>query len=380
MSDADSSGFGKFIPGFEFMQNLARQASGGLAQGVQQAVPQLPNLGSWVAPTFNVEDLEKRIQELKAVHFWLDQNARALSATIQALEVQKMTLATLKGMNLSMGDVASALKMKATDTMAASMAGLASMGGFGASAKPEAAPVQPPAAPAPAATPAPAPFNFFAMPTAPTASAPVPAQAPIPVPAPAAPAASPYFFASAPAATPVPAPAPETPPPAPVAAAAEPAGAPAGGVVDPMQWWGSLTQQFQAIAANALKDNAAQTAVDASKHIASALTREAVKTATEMTSGLTRGLVGQPKPADESASGAAEGLKAAATKAVKKAATKTVTKAATTAVKAAVRSAAPAARKPAKAAAPSPAPAKAAAPARKAAAKKAPASGSARSR
>lgn len=382
MSDADSSGFGKFIPGFEFMQNLARQASGGLAQGVQQAVPQLPNLGSWVAPTFNVEDLEKRIQELKAVHFWLDQNARALSATIQALEVQKMTLATLKGMNLSMGDVANALKMKASDTMAASMAGLASMGGFGASAKPEAEPAQPPAPPATAPAPAPAPFNFFAMPTMPTASAPVPAQAPIPVPVPAAPAASPYFFASAPAAAPVPVPAPvpQTPPPAPVAAAAEPAGTPAGGVVDPMQWWGSLTQQFQAIAANALKDNAAQTAVDASKHIASALTREAVKTATEMTSGLTRGLVGQPKPADESASGAAEGLKAAATKAVKQAATKTVTKAATTAVKAAVRSAAPAARKPAKAAAPSPSPAKAAAPARKAAAKKAPASGSARSR
>ena len=40
MSDADGSGFGKFIPGFDFMQNLARQTSGGLVQGVQQAVPQ----------------------------------------------------------------------------------------------------------------------------------------------------------------------------------------------------------------------------------------------------------------------------------------------------------------------------------------------------
>lgn len=152
MSDADGSGFGKFIPGFDFMQNLARQTSGGLVQGVQQAVPQLPNLGSWVAPTFNVEDLEKRIQELKAVHFWLDQNTRALSATIQALEVQKMTLATLQGMNLSMGDVANALKVKATDTMAgmAGLAGLAGLGGFGgASAKPDAAPAQPPVAPEP---------------------------------------------------------------------------------------------------------------------------------------------------------------------------------------------------------------------------------------
>ena len=35
---------------------------------------------------------------------------RQLGATIQALEVQKMTLATLKGMNFNMGDVANALK------------------------------------------------------------------------------------------------------------------------------------------------------------------------------------------------------------------------------------------------------------------------------
>ena len=44
-----------------------------------------------------MEELDKRIDELKAVQFWLDQNAMALKATIQALEVQKMTLATLKG-------------------------------------------------------------------------------------------------------------------------------------------------------------------------------------------------------------------------------------------------------------------------------------------
>ncbi|MFW2355856.1 PhaM family polyhydroxyalkanoate granule multifunctional regulatory protein, partial [Hydrogenophaga sp.] len=118
MVDAPSSGFGKFVPGFEFLQNLAGQAAGGVAQGIGQNIPQLPNLGSWVAPTFNVEDLEKRIEELKAVHFWLDQNSKALGATIQALEVQKMTLSTLKSMNFSMGDVANALKIKAADTLA----------------------------------------------------------------------------------------------------------------------------------------------------------------------------------------------------------------------------------------------------------------------
>ncbi|RZI76801.1 MAG: hypothetical protein EOP38_29015, partial [Rubrivivax sp.] len=125
MSDAPSSGFGKFVPGFEFLQNLAGQAAGGVAQGISQNIPQLPNLGHWVAPTFNVEDLEKRIEELKAVHFWLDQNAKALGATIQALEVQKMTLSTLKSMNFSMGDVANALKIKAADTLSGFTGGAA---------------------------------------------------------------------------------------------------------------------------------------------------------------------------------------------------------------------------------------------------------------
>src|SRR3954470_23748643 len=116
MSDADNPsfpGFGKLVPGFDFLQNLAKQAAGSATQNI----PQLPNLGNWVAPTLNVEELDKRIEELKAVQFWLDQNATALKATIQALEVQKMTLATLKGMNFNMGDVANAFKLKVADTM-----------------------------------------------------------------------------------------------------------------------------------------------------------------------------------------------------------------------------------------------------------------------
>ncbi|HRB10082.1 MAG TPA: hypothetical protein PLH47_07910, partial [Ottowia sp.] len=89
MSDTSITGFGKFVPGFDFLQSLAKGASSN--------IPQLPNLSNWVAPTISVEELEKRIDELKAVQFWLEQNSRALAATIQALEVQKMTLATLKG-------------------------------------------------------------------------------------------------------------------------------------------------------------------------------------------------------------------------------------------------------------------------------------------
>src|SRR5450756_1288920 len=105
MSDSENTGFGKYVPGFDFLQNLAK--------GATQTIPQMPDLANWIAPTLNVEELEKRITELKAVHFWLEQNSRALGATVQALEVQKMTLATLKGMNFKLGEMANVPQSKA---------------------------------------------------------------------------------------------------------------------------------------------------------------------------------------------------------------------------------------------------------------------------
>src|SRR3569832_140611 len=107
MSDNTNMGFGKFVPGFDFLQNLAKGAS--------QTLPQMPNLANWIAHTLTVEELDKRINDLKAEHISLDKNAMALGATIQALEVLKMTLATLKGMIFIMGEVANALTLKAAD-------------------------------------------------------------------------------------------------------------------------------------------------------------------------------------------------------------------------------------------------------------------------
>ncbi len=205
MSDSQNSAFGKFVPGFDFLQNLAKGAS--------QNIPQMPSLGNWVAPTINVEELDKRIDELKAVQFWLDQNATALKATIQALEVQKMTLATLKGMNFNLGDVANAFKLKAADSV------------FGGVQK-------------------------VAEKAADTA------QAVADVAADAGAASTKRKGSKAkPSAT-------------------------AGGVVDPMQWWGSLTQQFQEIAASAMKDAAKQTAMDTTKNMAAGLAKGAFNTAT----------------------------------------------------------------------------------------------------
>ena len=101
MSNPSGFVFTKFVPGFDFLKNLTPGAG-----AASTAAP------GWVAPTLDPEELDKRIQELKTVHFWLDQNTKAVSATIQALEVQRMTLATLQGMNLSFAELAESLKVK----------------------------------------------------------------------------------------------------------------------------------------------------------------------------------------------------------------------------------------------------------------------------
>ena len=202
MSDSQNSGFGKFVPGFDFLQNLAK--------GATQNIPQMPNLANWIAPTLNLEELEKRIEELKTVHFWLEQNSKALGATVQALEVQKMTLATLKGMNFNIGDVANALKLKAADTVFSGVQrGMDRAASTAQSISEVAADAQAVAKK--------------------------------------------------------------------VRRAAKPAATAAAGMVDPMQLWGSLTQQFQQIAASAMKDASKNTAIDMTKNMAAGLAKEAVK-------------------------------------------------------------------------------------------------------
>jgi len=99
MSDAPN--FTRLVPGFDFLQGLVKNAGAAL-----------PTIGQWVAPTLNPEELEKRIEELRTVQFWLEQNARMLEATIQALEVQRMTLSTLKTMNVQMDDLRDSLKIR----------------------------------------------------------------------------------------------------------------------------------------------------------------------------------------------------------------------------------------------------------------------------
>ena len=96
-----SDGFGKLVPGFDFLQNLVKSAGS-----------TLPGIGQWVAPTLDPAEIEKRINELRTVQYWLEQNARMLAATIQALEVQRMTLTTLKTMNVPMADLTESLRIR----------------------------------------------------------------------------------------------------------------------------------------------------------------------------------------------------------------------------------------------------------------------------
>lgn len=119
MSDKKLFDFGQFVPGFDFLKGLIPGAA--TAPGTPAAANNL--FSNWLAPTLDSQEVQKRIEELKTVQFWLDQNGRALSATIQALEVQKLTLDTLKSMNSGAQQVAQVFQdgvVAAASTAAAS--------------------------------------------------------------------------------------------------------------------------------------------------------------------------------------------------------------------------------------------------------------------
>ena len=204
--------FNPFAPGFDFLQKLAQG-------GVASSASAFPQWSDWVAPTLSVDDLEKRISELKTVLFWLEQNQRALAATIQAMEVQKMTLSALQTMNVPVDSWATSVVQNWQQFAKGSAAGAAAPGqGSGASNAPAAQETaQPPAAQPPAAA--------------------------------------------------------STPSEASAKKEASSASGSAG--ADPLQWWSALTQQFQHIAQQAVQD----VTQHAMQHAAT--TQEAATTAME---------------------------------------------------------------------------------------------------
>jgi ribosomal protein L29 len=104
------SAFNPFSAGIEFMQQFTKNmaANSGLgdaAAGGAGVMPNIPGMPAWAMPTMDPAELDKRINELKTVLFWLEQNTNALKASVQALEVQKMTLETLKSMSAGAGSM-----------------------------------------------------------------------------------------------------------------------------------------------------------------------------------------------------------------------------------------------------------------------------------
>ena len=57
------------------------------------------SLPGMVTPTLDVDELDKRIADLKAVENWLKMNLNMLQMTTQGLEVQRAALAAVKAMS-----------------------------------------------------------------------------------------------------------------------------------------------------------------------------------------------------------------------------------------------------------------------------------------
>ncbi|PVX97762.1 PhaM family polyhydroxyalkanoate granule multifunctional regulatory protein [Paraburkholderia unamae] len=69
----------------------------GSEPGVAQAFgPSLSMMSDMMTPLTNIEELDKRITDLRAVEQWLKLNLGMLQSAIQALEVQRATLSTLR--------------------------------------------------------------------------------------------------------------------------------------------------------------------------------------------------------------------------------------------------------------------------------------------
>jgi hypothetical protein len=69
----------------------------GTTPGASQGfVPSMSMMSDMMAPLTNVEELDKRITDMRAVEQWLKLNLTMLQSAIQALEVQRATLATLR--------------------------------------------------------------------------------------------------------------------------------------------------------------------------------------------------------------------------------------------------------------------------------------------
>lgn len=90
ISDLASLGFGQVGQLLDTMDMMSKTWSG-------MALP------TALSPSSSIEELDKRISDLRAIEQWLSLNQNMLRSTIQGLEVQRGTIATLQSFGQAMG-------------------------------------------------------------------------------------------------------------------------------------------------------------------------------------------------------------------------------------------------------------------------------------
>lgn len=73
------------------------------------------SLPGMVAPTFDVEELDKRIKDMKAVEGWLRMNLSMLQMTIQGLEMQRTTVGAVQAMGKMAEEAAKSMTPEAAE-------------------------------------------------------------------------------------------------------------------------------------------------------------------------------------------------------------------------------------------------------------------------
>ena len=130
------SGVGAMTDTLDFVKNLWGS----------MGVPGL-GMGGMAAPPMSVEDLDKKIADLKAVEAWLNVNLSMLRGTIQTLEVQRGTIVTLKSMGAAFASAVQQPGASETSVLAAAPFASAFF------AQPAARPAEQPKAAAPTVAP-----------------------------------------------------------------------------------------------------------------------------------------------------------------------------------------------------------------------------------
>jgi hypothetical protein len=87
------------------MGNMALGGLGQMLESVEMVQRAWGNLSvpASMLPTVDIGELDKRIADLKAVEQWLNANLTMLRGTIQAMEIQRGTLAAVQAMGAQLG-------------------------------------------------------------------------------------------------------------------------------------------------------------------------------------------------------------------------------------------------------------------------------------